>query len=116
VYRKLMEIESRLLPCGLHVVGVMPTAEEAVATLVNIGEIDRPDNNPPVKVSVMVLSPPCGLCREQSGRWKWKQLVVGCSTAATVVVPSGGAQHVHVWVSRSAAMCTWIQRVVVHGS
>jgi magnesium chelatase subunit H len=49
VYRKLMEIESRLLPCGLHVVGVMPTAEEAVATLVNIGEIDRPDNNPPIK-------------------------------------------------------------------
>lgn len=44
-----MEIESRLLPCGLHVVGVMPTAEEAVATLVNIGEIDRPDNTPPVK-------------------------------------------------------------------
>lgn len=43
VYRKLMEIESRLLPCGLHVVGVPPTAEEAVATLVNIAEIDRPD-------------------------------------------------------------------------
>jgi len=37
VYRKLMEIESRLLPCGLHVVGVPPTAEEAIATLVNIG-------------------------------------------------------------------------------
>jgi magnesium chelatase subunit H len=36
VYRKLMEIESRLLPCGLHVVGSPPTAEEAVATLVNI--------------------------------------------------------------------------------
>ena len=36
VYRKLMEIESRLLPCGLHVVGVPPTAEEAIATLVNI--------------------------------------------------------------------------------
>ena len=34
VYRKLMEIESRLLPCGLHIVGVMPTAEEAIATLV----------------------------------------------------------------------------------
>jgi magnesium chelatase subunit H len=43
VYRKLMEIESRLLPCGLHIVGVPPTAEEAVATLVNIAEIDRPD-------------------------------------------------------------------------
>ncbi|KAI8476659.1 MAG: magnesium protoporphyrin chelatase [Monoraphidium minutum] len=46
VYRKLMEIESRLLPCGLHVVGVPPTAEEAVATLVNIGELDRPDQKP----------------------------------------------------------------------
>ncbi len=43
-----MEIESRLLPCGLHVVGSPPTAAEAVATLVNIAEIDRPDNDPPV--------------------------------------------------------------------
>ncbi len=33
---RLMEIESRLLPCGLHVVGSPPTAAEAVATLVNI--------------------------------------------------------------------------------
>eukprot|EP00601_Ochromonadales_sp_CCMP2298_P004682 CAMPEP_0173190968 /NCGR_PEP_ID=MMETSP1141-20130122/12633_1 /TAXON_ID=483371 /ORGANISM="non described non described, Strain CCMP2298" /LENGTH=1368 /DNA_ID=CAMNT_0014115123 /DNA_START=129 /DNA_END=4235 /DNA_ORIENTATION=+ len=41
VYRKLMEIESRLLPCGLHVIGVPPTAEEAIATLVNIAGIDR---------------------------------------------------------------------------
>eukprot|EP00775_Hariotina_reticulata_P013861 gene13861-13983_t len=50
VYRKLMEIESRLLPCGLHIVGVPPTAEEAVATLVNIAEIDRPDQKPePIK-------------------------------------------------------------------
>lgn len=49
VYRKLMEIESRLLPCGLHVVGCPPTAEEAIATLVNIAELDRPDNDPPVK-------------------------------------------------------------------
>ena len=30
-----MEIESRLLPCGLHIVGVPPTAMEAIATLVN---------------------------------------------------------------------------------
>ena len=42
VYRKLMEIESRLLPCGLHIVGCPPTAEEAIATLVNIAELDRP--------------------------------------------------------------------------
>ena len=39
-----MEIESRLLPCGLHTVGVPPTAEEAIATLVNIAGIDRPED------------------------------------------------------------------------
>ena len=44
-----MEIESRLLPCGLHVVGKPPSATEAIATLVNIAEIDRPSNDPPVK-------------------------------------------------------------------
>ena len=42
-----MEIESRLLPCGLHVVGSPPSAQEAVATLVSISEIDRPENEPP---------------------------------------------------------------------
>jgi magnesium chelatase subunit H len=41
VYGKLMEIESRLLPCGLHVIGKPPTAEEAIATLVNISNLDR---------------------------------------------------------------------------
>ena len=46
---RLMEIESRLLPCGLHVVGSPPTAMEAIATLVNIAEIDRPEGDPPVK-------------------------------------------------------------------
>ena len=39
-----MEIESRLLPCGLHVVGCPPSAEEAVATLVNIAGIDREED------------------------------------------------------------------------
>ncbi|MFN6561883.1 MAG: magnesium chelatase subunit H [Nostoc sp. ChiSLP01] len=43
VYRKLMEIESRLLPCGLHVIGKPPSAEEAIATLVNIANLDRPE-------------------------------------------------------------------------
>ncbi|MBX2863402.1 MAG: magnesium chelatase subunit H [Leptolyngbyaceae cyanobacterium MAG.088] len=41
IYIKLMEIESRLLPCGLHIIGKPPTAEEAVATLVNIAGLDR---------------------------------------------------------------------------
>jgi magnesium chelatase subunit H len=44
VYSQIMQIESRLLPCGLHTVGVPPTAEEAVATLVNIAQLDRPDD------------------------------------------------------------------------
>lgn len=45
VYRKLMEIESRLLPCGLHVIGKPPSAEEAIATLVNIASLDREEDN-----------------------------------------------------------------------
>jgi magnesium chelatase subunit H len=44
VYKKLMEIESRLLPCGLHVVGKPPSAEEAIATLVNIASLDREED------------------------------------------------------------------------
>ena len=44
VYSQIMQIESRLLPCGLHTVGVPPTAEEAVATLVNIAQLDRPED------------------------------------------------------------------------
>ncbi|MDX2272958.1 MAG: magnesium chelatase subunit H [Cyanobacteriota bacterium] len=43
LYSKLMEIESRLLPCGLHVIGDPPTASEAIATLVSIASIDRPE-------------------------------------------------------------------------
>jgi magnesium chelatase subunit H len=45
VYRRLMEIESRLLPCGLHTIGIPPSAEESIATLVNIAGIDRPEDN-----------------------------------------------------------------------
>merc|ERR1719336_2665113 len=45
VYQRLMEIESRSLTAGLHRVGVPPTAEESVATLVNIAQLDRPDMN-----------------------------------------------------------------------
>jgi magnesium chelatase subunit H len=44
IYIKLMEIESRLLPCGLHVIGKPPTAEEAIATLVNIAGLDREED------------------------------------------------------------------------
>tara|TARA_Y100001968_G_scaffold315073_1_gene341268 strand:- start:9652 stop:13599 length:3948 start_codon:yes stop_codon:yes gene_type:complete len=43
VYKQLMEIESRLLPCGLHTIGKPPTADEAIATLVNIASLERED-------------------------------------------------------------------------
>jgi magnesium chelatase subunit H len=65
VYRKLMEIESRLLPCGLHIVGCPPTAEEAIATLVNIAELDRPDNTPPIKGMPGILARAIGRDIEQ---------------------------------------------------
>ncbi|MGB3516725.1 MAG: magnesium chelatase subunit H [Elainellaceae cyanobacterium] len=45
VYIRLMEIESRLLPCGLHIIGQPPTAEEAIATLVNIASLDRAEDD-----------------------------------------------------------------------
>ncbi len=45
VYKQLMEIESRLLPCGLHTIGMPPTAEEAIATLVSIAALEREDEN-----------------------------------------------------------------------
>ncbi len=44
VYKQLMEIESRLLPCGLHTIGKPATAEEAIATLVSISSIEREDD------------------------------------------------------------------------
>lgn len=43
IYKKLIEIESRLLPSGLHTIGKPPTAQEAIATLVSIASLDRVD-------------------------------------------------------------------------
>ncbi|MGB8702213.1 MAG: magnesium chelatase subunit H [Thermosynechococcaceae cyanobacterium] len=56
VYIKIMEIESRLLPCGLHVIGKPPTAEEAIATLVNIASLDRKEEGIPSLPRVLVES------------------------------------------------------------
>ena len=49
VYAKIMEIESRLLPCGLHTVGVPPSAEEAIATLVPRAHRKLPSTTPYAK-------------------------------------------------------------------
>ncbi|MBC8121549.1 MAG: magnesium chelatase subunit H, partial [Gemmatimonadaceae bacterium] len=43
VYKFLMEIEDRLVPCDLHVVGTPPTATEAIDTLVGVASFDRPE-------------------------------------------------------------------------
>lgn len=41
IYKQLIDIESRVLPSGLHTIGKPPTAQEAIATLVSIASIDR---------------------------------------------------------------------------
>ena len=41
VYAQIMHIESRLLPCSLHAVGVPSGVGEAVAPLVNMAQLDR---------------------------------------------------------------------------
>jgi magnesium chelatase subunit H len=41
VYSKLMEIESRVLPCGLHVVGEPPKVEDITDVLTSIASFDR---------------------------------------------------------------------------
>ncbi|MDX1978573.1 MAG: magnesium chelatase subunit H [Pseudanabaenaceae cyanobacterium bins.68] len=45
VYSKLMEIESRVLPCGLHVVGDAPRIEDVTDVLTSIASFDRPEDN-----------------------------------------------------------------------
>ena len=44
VYTQIMRIESRLLLCSLYTVGVPPSVGEAVATLVNMAQLDRPED------------------------------------------------------------------------
>lgn len=78
----LLQIESRLLPCGLHVVGSPPTAEEAIATLVNIAEIDRPDNDPPIKGLPGLLATSIGRNIEEiyanSNKVPFPSLLISC--------------------------------------
>ena len=61
VYAQIMQIESRLLPCGLHTVGVPPSADEAIATLVNIAQLDRPEDKIECLPHVISASPTTGI-------------------------------------------------------
>jgi magnesium chelatase subunit H len=45
VYNKLMEVESRVLPCGLHVVGEAPKIEDVTDVLSSIASFDRPEDH-----------------------------------------------------------------------
>ncbi|MFN3927591.1 MAG: magnesium chelatase subunit H [Pseudanabaenaceae cyanobacterium] len=45
VYNKLMEIESRVLPCGLHTIGDAPKIQEVTDVLMSIASFDRPEEN-----------------------------------------------------------------------
>jgi magnesium chelatase subunit H len=45
LHAHLMEIESRLIPTGLHVVGEAPSREELADLLLAVGEYDRPEQN-----------------------------------------------------------------------
>ncbi|WP_218080065.1 magnesium chelatase subunit H [Anthocerotibacter panamensis] len=43
VYKSLMEIEERLVPCDLHTIGVPPAVSEVVDTLAGVASFDRPE-------------------------------------------------------------------------
>ncbi len=47
VYKNLMEIEERLVPCDLHTIGVPPSVNEVVDTLASVASFDRPEMDLP---------------------------------------------------------------------
>lgn len=63
VYNKLMEVESRVLPCGLHVVGEAPKLEDITDVLSSIASFDRPEEK--VKSLLRILCESIGRDLEQ---------------------------------------------------
>ena len=58
VYNKLMEVESRVLPCGLHVVGEPPVLADITDVLASIASFDRPEDG--VKSLLRIISESIG--------------------------------------------------------
>ncbi len=58
VYSKLMEIESRVLPCGLHVVGDAPKIGDVTDVLTSIASFDRPEDG--IKSLLRILAESVG--------------------------------------------------------
>ena len=120
--RRLMEIESRLLPCGLHVVGRPPTAIEAIATLVNIAEVDRPENDPPIRGLPGILARSIGRNVEEiysaSNRVSCWLLVDPCTDyrlCAALCADAHIWQHALVTLARNWWHVTDIVRSVLKG-
>lgn len=105
-----MEIESRLLPCGLHVVGEPPSAMEAIATLVNIAEIDRPDLEKPVRGLPGILAR--AITRNVEEIYQASNKVLSCWTFTSI---TGCVVSVQL---KKAAACVFLEalRVVLTGA
>lgn len=110
-----MEIESRLLPCGLHVVGSPPTAAEAIATLVNIAEIDRLDNDPPVYGLPGILA--------RTIRRNIEEIYLNNNKVATIPLPadivfpcrSSLGEHLLQMTCRNCS-CPWVHTTLLQNS
>ena len=89
VYSKLMEIESRLLPCGLHVIGEPPSAMEAIATLVNIAALDRPEEG--ISSLPSILAETVGRSIEDVYRGNDKGILKDVELARQITEASRGA-------------------------
>mmetsp|Transcript_40108 Transcript_40108/g.95936 ORF Transcript_40108/g.95936 Transcript_40108/m.95936 type:complete len:1488 (-) Transcript_40108:430-4893(-) len=89
VYGRLMEIESRSLTAGLHRVGVPPTAEESVATLVNIAQLDRPDQG--IKSLPRIIAESVGLDIEKVYRNSDKGVLEDVARIQTITEASRAA-------------------------
>lgn len=94
VYSKIMEIESRLLPCGLHIIGEPPTAMEAVATLVNIAALDRAEEG--IKALPSILAQTVGRDIEDIYRGSDKGILKDVELLRQITEASRGAIYAFV--------------------
>ena len=86
LYSQIMQIESRLLPCGLHTVCVPSTADEAVATLVNITQLDRPEDD--IESLPRVIAASIGHNINEVYRGNNKGILADVDLAASIVTAS----------------------------
>ena len=98
-----MQIESRLLPCGLHTIGIPPTADEAVATLVNITQLDRPEDD--IESLPRVIAASIGHNINEVYRGNNKGILADVDLAASIVTASRIAVNDIVQESTNSSGC-----------